>query len=142
MVTFAVNSEKIHKAAANLKNIYIYGIPLSREVAYKSSRLEVFLEKGVLKICCKFTGEHPCQSAISMKLQSKLESNLIEITFRHRCFPVNLLYIFRIPFLKTTFGRLLLNIYHPVIALFLKILQISQNKNKKNFRLFNTNSNI
>ena len=25
---------------------------------------ELFLGKGVLKICCKFTGEHPCHSAI------------------------------------------------------------------------------
>ena len=28
-------------------------------------------EKGVLKICCKFTGEHPCRSVISIKLQRK-----------------------------------------------------------------------
>ena len=28
----------------------------------------MFLRKGVLKICSKFTGEHPCQSAISIKL--------------------------------------------------------------------------
>ena len=26
---------------------------------YRSSRPEVFLVKGVLKICSKFTGEHP-----------------------------------------------------------------------------------
>ena len=26
------------------------------------------LRKGVLKICSKFTGEHPCRSAISIKL--------------------------------------------------------------------------
>ena len=32
---------------------------------YKSSRPEAFLEKGVLKICNKFTGEHLCRSAIS-----------------------------------------------------------------------------
>ena len=31
---------------------------------------QVFLEKGVQKICSKFTEEHPCQSAISIKLQS------------------------------------------------------------------------
>ena len=31
----------------------------------RSSRPEVLLGKGVLKICSKFTGEHPCQSAIS-----------------------------------------------------------------------------
>ena len=31
----------------------------------------MFLGKGVLKICCKFTGEHPCRSMISIKLQNK-----------------------------------------------------------------------
>ena len=31
----------------------------------RSSPLEVFLGKGVLKIYTKFTGEHPCQSVIS-----------------------------------------------------------------------------
>ena len=44
----------------------------------RSSRPEVFLVKGVLKICRKFTGEDPCQSAISIKLQR----NLIEIALR------------------------------------------------------------
>ena len=34
----------------------------------RSSRPEVFLEKGILKICSKFKGEHPCQSAILIKL--------------------------------------------------------------------------
>ena len=59
---------------------------------------EVFLEKGVLKICSKFTGEHPCRSVVSMKLQS----NFTEITIRHECSPVNLLHIFRTTFLKNT----------------------------------------
>ena len=36
-----------------------------------------FLGKGVLTTHSKFTGKHPCQSAISIKLQS----NFIEITF-------------------------------------------------------------
>ena len=67
----------------------------------RSSHPEVFLENGVLKICSKFTGVHPCRSAIS--------SNLIDIAFRHRCSPVNLLHIFRTPFLKNTSGRLLLD---------------------------------
>ena len=35
----------------------------------RSSPSEVFLGKGVLKICSKFTGEHPCRSAISIKLK-------------------------------------------------------------------------
>ena len=37
-----------------------------------------------------------CRSVISIKLLS----NLIEITLWHGCFPVNLLHVFRTPFLK------------------------------------------
>ena len=62
----------------------------------RSSRLDVFLEKGVLQIYSKFTGEHPCQSVIWVKLQS----NFIEIALSHGFCPVNLLHIFRAPFLK------------------------------------------
>ena len=65
----------------------------------RSSRPKLFLKKDVLKISSKFTGEHPCQSAILIKLQS----NLIETTLRHGCSPVNLLHIFRTPFPKNTF---------------------------------------
>ena len=39
---------------------------------------------------------------------NKLQSNFIEITFRHRCSPVNLLHIFRITFSKNTSGWLFL----------------------------------
>ena len=35
------------------------------DVYVRSSHPEVFLGKGVLKICNRFTGEHPCRSAIS-----------------------------------------------------------------------------
>ena len=70
-----------------------------------SSRPEVFLLKGILKICTKFTGERPCRSVISIKLLC----NFIEIALRHGCSHVNLLHIFRTPFYKGTFGRLLPN---------------------------------
>ena len=60
------------------------------------------LKKGALNICSKFTGEHPCQSVISIKLQN----NFLEITLRHGCSPVNLQHIFRTPFTKNTSGRL------------------------------------
>ena len=50
----------------------------------RGSQPEVFLGKGVPKICSKFTGEHPCRCAI-------------EITHLHGC-SVNLQRIFvRIP---------------------------------------------
>ena len=38
------------------------------EAIFRSSHPEVFLGKDVLKICSKFTGEHPCRSAISITL--------------------------------------------------------------------------
>ena len=78
----------------------------------RSSHQEIFLVKGVLKICSKFTGEHPCQSVILIKLLC----NFIEITVRHGCFPVNLLQIFRTSFLKNTRGWLVLHLFHVFIA--------------------------
>ena len=47
----------------------------------RSSCPEVFLRKSVLKICSKFTEEHPCGSVISIKLQS----SFIEIALPHGC---------------------------------------------------------
>ena len=72
---------------------------------YRSSLSEVFLAKGVLKICRKFTGEHPCRSMILIKLLYIF----IEITLQHRFSPVNLLHIFRTCFYKNTSGWLLLH---------------------------------
>ena len=64
----------------------------------KSSIPEVFLGKGVLKICNKFTGECPCRNAISIKLQT----NFIEIALRYGYSLVSLLHIFRTPFPQNT----------------------------------------
>ena len=50
----------------------------------RSSHSEVFLGKAALKICNKFTGEHPCEKAISIK----------------GCSHVNLLHVFRTSFSK------------------------------------------
>ena len=61
----------------------------------------LFLGKGVLKICSRFTGEHSCRTMISIKLQS----NFIEIILRHGCSPENSLHIFKhlfLLFLRTT----------------------------------------
>ena len=70
----------------------------------RSSLLEVFLGKDVLKICSKFTREHLCRSVISIKLQS----NFIEIALQHGCFPLSFLHIFRSAFCKNTSEVLLL----------------------------------
>ena len=77
-----------------------------RRLIIRSNHPEVFLEKGVPKICSKFTGEHPRRSVISIKM---LCCNFIEITLRNRCSPVNLPYIFRTPFPRNASVSLLLN---------------------------------
>ena len=64
------------------------------------------LRKRCSEICSKFTGEHPCQSVVSVKLQS----NFIEMSLWHGYSPVIWLHIFRTPFAKNTSGRLLLEI--------------------------------
>ena len=76
-------------------------------VDFRSSCSELFLVKGVLKICSKFTGEYPCPSVISIKWLR----NFIEITLWHGCSPVNLLHVFKTLFTKNTSGWLLLLIY-------------------------------
>ena len=42
---------------------------MEKDTKSRSSHQEVFLGKGVLKICSKSTGEYECRSVISIKLQ-------------------------------------------------------------------------
>ena len=93
-----VNASKLQGQHAAL-SVLIYV-----DMKVTGSHPEVLLENGVLKICSKFTGEHPCRSAISIKLLCKFT----EIALWHECSPVNLLHIFRTSFAKNTSGRLLL----------------------------------
>ena len=89
------------------RNYYLHRNKLQQiDDRYSSSLAEVFFVKVVLKICSKFTGEHPYRSVISIKLLC----NFIEITPRYGCSPVNLMHIFRSPFSKNTCGWLLLHI--------------------------------
>ena len=69
--------------------LYVHkGCQFRTKPLYRSSHSEMLLGKGVLKICSKFTREHPCQS------------NFMEIALRHVCSPVNLLHIFKTPLPK------------------------------------------
>ena len=63
--------------------------------------------------------------------------NFIEITLRHGCSPVNLLYIFRTPFTKNTSERLLLNTLSFIGLLHSNNLQI--NIAQKKLRIFLVN---
>ena len=82
-----------------IKNTFYFNI-------YRSSPTKVFLQRGVLKIYSKFTGEHSCRSEISVNLLW----NFIEITLRYWSSPVNLLHIFRTSFAGITTGGLLLHL--------------------------------
>ena len=82
---------------------------------FRSSLPEVFFEEDVLKMCNKFTREHPYRSGISIKLLC----NFTKMALRRGCSPVNLLHIFRTPFPKNASGGLPLYIFCiSVICLF------------------------
>ena len=76
-----------HFAFLSLRETYWQFCHFLKTRTFRSSHQVVFLGKGVLKTCNKF----------------------IEITLRHGYFPVNLLHIFRTPFLRNTSERLLLD---------------------------------
>ena len=90
---------------------------------YRNRPPKVFLGKGVLKLCSKFTREHPCRSVISI--------NLLWISYCNcNCCPVNLLHIFRTPFPKNTSGGLPL--LQPSLTLKRQVLRISLKKDVQN----------
>ena len=114
--------------------------------SFRSNPLELFLGKGLLKICSKFTEEHPCRSVISIKSLC----NFLEITLQHGCSSVNLLHISRTLFLKNTFAGLLLqfsfvskasfqlqilSFYCPIYTIKKDILFILRNVLPQNFSL-------
>ena len=47
----------------------VFGVYIKAAI-FRSSPLQVFLGKDILKICIKFTVEHTCRSKISINLQS------------------------------------------------------------------------
>ena len=102
--------ERSVKRKSNVNSIRVI-----KNSSFRSSHPEMFLGKGALKICSKFTGEHPCWSAISIKLLTaisiKLLSNFFEIALWYGCSPVNLLHIFRPSFPDSKCGGLLLTIH-------------------------------
>ena len=108
--TFVTSSSKILSISSgvfisvSIRSIYEITSQGNNVTNCRSSHPEVFLGKGVLRICSKYTGEHPCRSWISIKLLC----NFIEISLWHWCSRVNLLHIFRTPFFKNTSHELLL----------------------------------
>ena len=95
--------------------LFIVWLPLLFEILgnIRSSRPEVFLRKGALKICSKFTGEHPCRSALSKKLLCFCNM-CIEIACFPGCvvinFEINLIFLIKPFFYMTKKSRQNLNI--------------------------------
>ena len=56
---------------------------------YRSSRLEVFCRKDVLRNFEKFTGKHLCQSLLFNKVAGLRTVTLLKKEILYRCFPVN-----------------------------------------------------
>ena len=75
---------------------------------FRRNRPDVFSREVVLKLCCKFTGEHLCRSAILIKLESNLQLywNRTSAWVFFRKFAA----YFQNIFFKNTFGGLLLKI--------------------------------
>ena len=62
-----------------LRNILSSYNVLQVDELRRSSLPEVFLRKGALKICSKFTGEHPCRSVTSIKLLFNLLKSHVDM---------------------------------------------------------------
>ena len=69
---------------------------------YRSSRLEVFYKKGVLKNFTKVTGKHPCRSLFLIKIQTSNLQYLLKKRLRHRYSLENFAKLLRTPFSENT----------------------------------------
>ena len=74
---------------------------------YRSSRLEVFCKKGVVRNFAKVTGKHLCQSLLFGIVEGLRPATLLKRRLWHRCFPANFVEFLRTPFLQNTCERLL-----------------------------------
>ena len=83
---------------------------ISSETVFRSSRLELFFTKEVLKNLTKFTGKHLCQSLFFDKVAGLRPTTLLKKTLWSRCFPVNFAKFLSTPFLEEYLRWLLLRI--------------------------------
>ena len=77
---------------------------------FRSSRLDVFCKKGLLRNSTKFTGKHLWHSLFFNKVAGLMPATLLKKRLWHRCFPVNFVKFLRAPFLRNTSRLLLLSV--------------------------------
>ena len=88
-----------------------------RIIISRSSRLDVFCAKGVLRDFTKFTGEHLCQCLFFNKVAGLRPATLLKKILWLRYFPVNFAKFLRTPFLTEHLRWLLLNIKLSILYL-------------------------
>ena len=75
---------------------------------FRSSGLEAFCKKGVLKNFSKLTGKHLCKSLFFNKVESLRPATLLKKRLWHRCFPRNFVKFLRTSFFIEHLGWLLM----------------------------------
>ena len=94
--------------------------PCRYKLGYRSSRPNVFCEKGFLRNFAKFTGRHLCQSFLFNKVAGLKPATLFKKRLWRRCFPVNFAKFLRTPFLIEHLWWLFLEIAYMGCNLILK----------------------
>ena len=87
----------------------------------RSSRLQIFLKKGILKSFANFTGKHLCWSLFLKNLQAE-GLQLHKKRLQHKCFPVKFAIFLRTPFLTEHLRWLLLHLRWLLLYFFEKVL--------------------
>ena len=109
-VEWDTSTSKPHNILLFRSNIKITNLHLIF-CLYRSSRPDVFCEKGVLKNFAKFTGIHLCQRLFFNKVAGLRPGTLLKKRLWHRWFPVNFAKILRTPFLTEYLWWLLLSLF-------------------------------
>ena len=78
---------------------------------YRSSRLEVFCKKGVVRNFAKVTGKHLCQSLLFDIDEGLRPATLLKRRLWHRCFSENFVEFLRTLFFIEHLWWLLIEIY-------------------------------
>ena len=74
------------------------------QIPYRSSRPDMFCEKGVLRNFVKFRGKHLCQGLFFNKVPGLRTATLLKTRPWHRYFLINSVEFLRTPFCQNTSG--------------------------------------
>ena len=97
-------------ATSNIfKILNFYDVICLQKGLFRSSRLEVFCKKGVLRNLAKFTVKRLCRSLFLNKVADLRPVTLFQKRLWHICYPVNFPKFLRIPFLTEHLRWLLLS---------------------------------